>query len=49
MAFRDPGDGVSKHERRAFALGVIWRLLPRVEPIESLLGLGEGAGIFRMP
>ena len=39
MALRDPGDGVSKRERRAFALGVRRRLLPRVEHVESLLGL----------
>src|SRR5437868_14800613 len=48
LALRDPGDGVSKRERRAFALGVKRRLLPRVEHIESLLGLAEGAGVFRM-
>jgi len=48
MAFRDSGDGVSKRERRAFALGVKGRLLPRVEHVESLLGLAEGAGLFRM-
>src|SRR5882724_12606179 len=48
MALRDPGDGVSKRERRAFALGVKRRLLPRVQHIESLLGLAEGAGVFRM-
>src|SRR5437870_10044291 len=48
MALRDPGDGVSKLERRAFALGVKRRLLPRVEHIESLFGLAEGAGVFGM-
>src|SRR6476620_9794948 len=48
MAFRDPGDGLGKRERRAFALGVKRRLLQRVEHIESLLGLAEGAGVFRM-
>ena len=48
MAFRDPGDGLGKRERRAFALGVKRRLLPRVQHVESLLGLAEGAGIFRM-
>src|SRR5438105_49210 len=48
MAFRDPGDGLGKRECRAFALGVKRRLLPRVEHVESLLGLAEGAGVFRM-
>jgi hypothetical protein len=48
MTFRDPGDGVSKRERRAFALGVKRRLLPRAQHVESLLGLAEGAGVFRM-
>src|SRR5258708_9597393 len=48
MAFRDPGDGIGKRERRAFALGVKRRLLPRVQHVESLLGLAEGAGVFRM-
>ena len=48
VAFRDSGDGLGKRERRAFALGVKGRLLPRVEHVESLLGLAEGAGIFRM-
>ena len=48
MAFRDPGNGLGKRERRAFALGVKRRLLPCVEHVESLLGLAEGAGVFRM-
>jgi hypothetical protein len=48
MTFRDPCDGASERERRAFALGVEGRLLPRVEHVKSLLGLGESAGVFRM-
>src|SRR6266436_8517340 len=30
------------------ALGVKRRLLPRAQHVESLLGLAEGAGVFRM-
>ena len=48
MAFRDSGNGFGKRERRAFALGVKPRLLPRAQHVESQLGLAEGAGIFRM-
>src|SRR6266436_7988118 len=36
MAFRDPGDGLGKRERRAFALGIKRRFLPRVQNEESL-------------
>jgi len=46
MTSRDPGDCVSKRVRSAFALGVNPRLLPRVQHVESLLGLAQGAGIF---
>jgi hypothetical protein len=48
MTFCDPGDGLGKRERRAFALGVKRRLLPHVQHVEFLLGLAEGAGVFRM-
>jgi len=44
MAFRDPGDGLGKRERRAFALGIKRRFLPRVQNEESLLGFAEGRG-----
>jgi len=48
MTSRDPGDCVSKRERSAFALEVNRRLLPRVQHVESLLGLAQGVGVFRM-
>ncbi len=48
MTFCDPGDGLGKRDRRAFALEVKRRLLPRVQHVEFLLGLVEGAGVFRV-